>query len=123
MSKRSKKIIYIVESGLYLSLMCFLIVDDINWTYSQCPKEYRPANELVRRINNYNDTHSDRCSDFGMLGLKNVDDSTFIYKHQLFVLIDDGNKFTLHFKPKKVAMNDPSMLYSSETDKWDYVWD
>lgn len=121
--KRCKRIIYIVEGVLYLSLMGFLIVGRINWAYSQCPEEYRPANELVRRINNYNETHSDRCSDLGMLGLKNVDDSTFIYKHQLYVLNDDGNEFTLHFKPKKTIMNDPSMLYSSETDKWDYVWD
>lgn len=121
--RRSRLKIIIIESILYFGIMTFLIVDHIRWTYSQCPEEFRPANELVRMIHDYNDTHSDRCSNLSMLGLKNIDDSTFIYKGQIFSLKPKGNEFTLLFKPKKYAIIDPEMLYSSDSDEWDYVWD
>lgn len=87
-------------------------------------EKLQAGNEVVRLIDEYNNTHKTQLQSLSELGLKQVGDGFYEYKGMWFLLNTNDKAFDLRFcSPYGWDIN-YDFTYSSDIHEWDYtiIW-
>lgn len=77
---------------------------------------------MVKMIDEYNETHKDKCKSLEDLGLKRIKDNYYEYNGMWFDLWVYDTGYTLYFRDAmngKVSDYDADFVYNSEKDSWE----
>jgi len=87
-------------------------------------EKLQAGNEVVRLIDEYNNTHKTQCQSLSDLGLKPVGDNFYEYKGMWFLLNANDKAYGLRFRSPYGGDLNYDFTYSSDIHEWDYtiIW-
>ena len=87
-------------------------------------EKLQAGNEVVRLIDEYNNTHKTQCQSLSELGLKQVGDGFYEYKGMWFLLNANDKAFDLRFCSPEGGDINYDFTYSSDVHEWNetIIW-
>ena len=87
-------------------------------------EKLQAGNEVVRLIDEYNNTHKTQCQSLSELGLKQVGDGFYEYKGMWFLLNANDKAFDLRFCSPEGGNINYDFTYSSDVHEWNetIIW-
>jgi len=123
-SKKQKRNFIKCEGVVYVLLLIMGIFCLYNSLIHSIPDNWQYGNDMVKMIDEYNESHKDKCKSLEDLGLKRIKDNYYEYNGMWFDLWVYDTGYTLYFcnamnENEEVSDYDVDFVYNSAKDCWE----
>ena len=124
---KKKKWLIIKYEGLVYALTLgigVICLSEFSGVVKLHDEKLQAGNEVVRLIDEYNNTHKTQCQSLSELGLKQVGDGFYEYKGMWFLLNANDKAFDLRFCSPEGGDINYDFTYSSDVHEWNetIIW-